>query len=238
LADKDPLTSSGGQAHMGLKPVAINLSSPFTYEAGATFVATLAYPHSSGLRDQFIRAICRSQVVARALKDDIYLTTPQLIPPVIFADGAANSHKAIKKGIEQITRRQLATLYVLLPYLARLEINGKIQGIKALSEIAAQVLGWSPKSSSNFIDEVWTETRSVAHIAVVHLIWMTADQNMELCPEPPVVAQLIKASEAWRQLILATTDKQSNQPLFTQDEMIQLLPVVENGTLDAMSSRN
>jgi hypothetical protein len=232
---------------MGLKPVAINLSSPFTYEAGATFVATLAYPHSSGLRDQFVRAICRSQVVARALTDDIYLTTPQLIPPVIFADGAAKSHKAIKDGIEQISRRQLATFGVLLPYLARLEINGKIQSIKELSEIAAHALGWSSKSSSNFINEVWTETRSVAHIAVAYLCWIcgmiAAEQNMELCPEPLVVAQLIKASEACRRLILATKDKKSNQPLFTQDEMIQLLPVVKNGTLDdfiaaAMSSGN
>jgi hypothetical protein len=68
--------------------VSIDLSCPFPYQAGAKFIATLAYPHSAdrALRDRFLRALCRWQVLKRSIEERSYAANPQLITPAIFVD--------------------------------------------------------------------------------------------------------------------------------------------------------
>jgi len=189
-------------------------------------MAALAYPNHCGLRDQFFRAICRHEVLTRALKDDDYQTTPQLIPPAIFLDRHDKVTSVLRKGIERLRGRLVATVTVLFPYLGQVEVNGKIITIKELSETALTFLGWSSGSSSNVISKVWVDTRAVAHVATVDVLRrLTNFPNVpfELCPEASLVAQLIEASENVRQQIGTIKHRQHSRPLIMQDDMIEFV---------------
>jgi hypothetical protein len=215
--------------HMHPKTVPIELSSPFPYQAGAMFTAVLAYPDNRIRRERLFRAICRYEVIKRASEDRDYRTNPQLIPPEIFSDPDPRFWGDLKNGTEQMKRRSIATLSVLIPYLGPWVVGGGTLRLKELSEMAAQILGWSPKSSSNFIDKVWVHTRPVAHIMIPYVAWVVFEatpQNvsLKLCPETHFVAQMIKASEELRLKI--PTIKSDSAPLIREEEMIRLLPVI------------
>jgi hypothetical protein len=214
--------------------VSINLSSPFPYGAGAILIATLAYPTDRSLRDQFFRAICRSRVLNRSIKDEVYRTNLQLIPPAIFLGDNAKLPGVLDKGIEQVRRRIVVSFSVLLPYLAQVQVDGKILNVEELSKIATIFLGWSSGSSSNVISKVWVQTRSIAHVAIVYLCWLVTHVTLpnfsfELCPEPRFVAAMIKGSEELRFKLSAI--KRDSQPLIREDEMIKFLLLTDNGTL-------
>jgi hypothetical protein len=235
MACREPNGDHQMDGHM--REVRIELSSPFPFQAGAMFMATLAYStHHRSLRDGFFRAICRSEVLKRAVKDRDYDMNPQLIPPAIFSDPDPRVWSVLEEGIEQLTRRIVATFSVLIPYLGQMEVGGKILSVKDLSEIGARILEWSPKSSSNFIDQVWVQTRPVAHVMIPYFIWgvFEAFPNrlpLALCPAPRFVAQMIKASEDLRPKI-PTLCKKHSKTLIREEEMIKFLPVIEKGTLD------
>ena len=154
------------------REVRIDLSCPFPYRAGAEFFSTIAYPHPSdgALRDRFCRSLCRWQVLKRALEDSNYATTAQLIPPVIFSDEYADFWKAFQQGIIKLKQRTVATFCIAMPCVAELTISGQKAGVKNLGKIGAQSLGWSSTSGSNFISDVWTDTKSVAHAMMACLI--------------------------------------------------------------------
>ena len=217
--------------------VPIELSSPFPFQAGAMFMATLAYStHHRTLRDGFFRAICRSEVLKRAIQDRDYENNRQLIPPAIFSDPDPRFWRALEKGNEQLKRRSVATFSVLMPYLGQMHLGGEILRVNDLCEIGARILEWSPNSSSNFINQVWVQTRPVAHVMIPYFIWCVFEAfpnrlRLELCPAPRFVAQMIKASEELRQKIPRLFKKDS-KPLIREEEMIKFLPVIEKGTLD------
>jgi hypothetical protein len=142
--------------------------------------------------------------------------------------------------MEQLKRRSVATFSVLMPYLGmpylgQMQLGGEILDVKDLSVIGARILGWSPKSSSNFIDEVWVQTRPVAHVAIAYFSWLAFEavphRLLELCPEPRPVAHMIKVSEELRTKI-PRLFKKGSKPLIREEEMIKFLPVIEKGTLD------
>ena len=199
------------------------------------FTAALAYPDNRNRRERLFRAICRSEVIKRANEDRDYRTNPQLIPPESFSDPDPRFWSDLKDGTEQMKRRSIATLLVLIPYLGQWVVGGRTLRLKELSEMAAPILGWSPKSSSNFIDQVWVQTRPVAHMMIPYVAWVlleAAPQNLslKLCPELRFVAQMIKASEELRLKI--PTIKKHSEALIREEEMIRFLPVILGQTLD------
>jgi hypothetical protein len=90
---------------------------------------------------------------------------------MIFTDDYATFWNAVEKGIEKLNGRMAATFCIAVPYLGDLKISGQEARVKKLSEIGAQSLGGSPKSNSNFIDDVWTDTKPVSHATLACLIW-------------------------------------------------------------------
>lgn len=117
--------------HMHPKTVPIELSSPFPYQAGAMFTAVLAYPDNQIRRERLFRAICRYEVIKRASEDRDYRTNPQLIPPEIFSDPSPRFWGDLKNGTEQMKRRSIATLLVLIPYLGQWVVGGGTLRLKA-----------------------------------------------------------------------------------------------------------
>jgi hypothetical protein len=215
---------------MSHETVSINLSSPFPYQAGALFMATLDYPINRKLRDQCFRAICLHEVRKRVWEDATYANNLQPIPPAIFLINPDKVYSILAKGLTERRRRSVATVAVLAPYLAQVEVDGKIVGVKELSEFAAMLIGWSRKSSSNFISKVWVDTRAVAHVALVYTAWLCIhctlpDFSPDLCPAASFVGQMIKSSEDVRETLLTIKHRQTSQPLFSEEEMIEFLAV-------------
>jgi hypothetical protein len=234
---------------MPLYTVPIDLCCPFRLKAGATFVATLSYPEPDDciLRKRFFRALCRYQVLNRALKERKYALNLQPIMPVIFTDEYATFWSALNKGHEQLKQRLVATSCILLPYLAGIKVDGRDPGINKLSKIAIEALGWRKKSLPTFKDEVWAETRLVAHASAAYLCWqglsliVEVDQFLQLfVQEPRMVALVMKAAEQIRVIIPTikiqevgkqmTGDKE--KPMIEDDEMVEFSAILDNGTLD------
>jgi hypothetical protein len=225
------------------REVRIDLSCPFPYRAGADFLSTIAYPHPAHgtLRDLFCRSLCRWQVVKRALEDQDYATRAQLIPPVIFADEYGRFWKAVEGGIEKLHERMVATLCVAVPYLGDLKVSGQEPRVKKLSEIGAQSLGWSPKSGSNFISDVWTDTKPVVHATLAWLIWHVGSiperliKLTEQIPDtfnPETFEEHLRNTVSWN-FEEYLQDPLSLGPIIDTAEQIlpQLLPIKRDGKL-------
>jgi hypothetical protein len=95
------------------------------------FTAVLAYHDNQIRRERLFRAICRYEVIKRASEDRDYRTNPQLIPPEIFSDPGPRFWGDLKNGTEQMKRRSIATLLVLIPYLGQWVVGGGTLRLKA-----------------------------------------------------------------------------------------------------------
>jgi hypothetical protein len=157
------------------REVRIDLSCAFPYRAGAQFLSAIAYPHPSAAdharRNRFARALCRREVFTRAADDKSYANAAQNIPPDIFEgdyDPSSDLH-SITEGVDNVTKRIVATAFVLVPSLRE-----PTSSIKKLCEAGAVAWGWSASSGTNFIDEVWTDTKRVPHAT---LAWCGFDNT-------------------------------------------------------------
>jgi hypothetical protein len=156
--------------------VRIDLTCAFPYRAGAQFLSAIAYPRPSAAeaarRIQFARALCRREVFTRAADDESYANAAQDIPPDIFEGDydAFSDLDAVNEGLDNVTKRIVATAFVLVPYLG----EPMSSNIKNLCEAGAVAYGWSASSRTNFIDEVWTDTKRVPHAT---LAWCGFDST-------------------------------------------------------------
>ena len=102
------------------------------------------------------------------------------------------SGKRFSKAIIKLKQRTVATFCIAMPCVAELTISGQKAGVKNLGKIGAQSLGWSSTSGSNFISDVWTDTKSVAHAMMACLIMHSVsiperliNKSMEQIPKIP-----------------------------------------------------
>ena len=184
--------------------ISIDLSCPFQIQPGAKFIASLAYPKSAdrALRDRYSRALCRWQVIKLALRDFGYANNHQLITPTIFVDDDAIFWRALRTGLHKFGESIVATICIVIPYLAKLKVDSEDPGVNKLGTLAAQALG--RKNLSTFKSDVWSSTRLVAHAEAAYLFWeflrssKTTDFVEECLQNPRVVAQVIRTSEEIR----------------------------------------
>jgi hypothetical protein len=203
--------------------VQIDLSSVFPHSAGAQFLSAIAYPHPAdrSRRDRLARALCRWEVMKRAVDDDSYANTAQAIPSDIFEDDDALFWDSLKEGHKKLIDRIEATTYVLVPYLRELR-SGDTPLIKELSESATVTRGLSPGSASNFIMDVWKDTKLVAHATLA--LWGCCPEFEEFFINPLSLHPIIKLAEQLRPELC--TIKRDGKLIFKEDEMIKfsLLP--------------
>jgi hypothetical protein len=204
--------------------VQIGLSSAFPHSAGAQFLSVIAYPHPAdrALRDRWDRALCRWEVIKRALDDDSYANTAQAIPPAIFQDDYALFWKSLSEGHDKLMDRIVATTHVLVPYLREPIISGDTPTIKELTQRAAVAQGDSPGSRSNFITDVWTDTKRVAHATLA--LWGSSPKFEEFLINPISLQPIIKLAEQLR--LELCTIKRGGKIMFRADKMVKfsLLP--------------
>ncbi len=162
------------------REVRIDLSCAFPYRAGAQFLSAIAYPHPSAAdrarRNRFAKALCRREVIARAADDESYANAAQDIPPDIFEGDydPSSDLDSITEGVDNVTKRIIATAFVLVPTLREPMSSTDKHNIKKLCEAGAVAWGWSASSRTNFIDEVWTDTKRVPHAT---LAWCGFDST-------------------------------------------------------------
>src|ERR1700730_16899228 len=156
------------------REVRIDLSCAFPYRAGAQFLSAIAYPHPAdrAQRERFAMTLGRREAVTRAAADESYANTVQDIPPAIFKDDydAFWDADSVNQGLDNVTKRIVAAAFVLVPYLR----EPMSSNIKKLCEAGAVAYGWSASSRTNFIDEVWTDTKRVPHAT---LAWCGYDST-------------------------------------------------------------
>jgi hypothetical protein len=221
---------------MSREKIAIDLSCPFHTQPGAKFLAALAYPMSADryLRDRYARALCRSEVLKRAIQEPGYANNLQLITPNIFEDDDDVFWRALRTGMKKFTEKVAATVVVVIPYFGRFKIDGEDPSVNRLGTLAAHVLG--KKNLSSFKSDVWASTRPVAHVMSAYVLWQflriseTTNFFAECLNNPRVVAQLIKTSEEIR--LKLPIIKEYKRRILLQQEMIQFHALVANGTLD------
>ena len=161
------------------REVRIDLSCAFPYRAGAQFLSAIAYPHPSAAgarRNRFARALCRREVITRAAEDESYANAVQDIPPDIFEGDydAFSDSNSVNEGLDNVTKRIVATAFVLVPTLREPMSSTGEHNIKKLCEAGAVAWGWSASSRTNFINEVWTDTKRVPHAT---LAWCGFDST-------------------------------------------------------------
>jgi hypothetical protein len=160
------------------REVRIDLSCAFPYRAGAHFLSAIAYPHPAdrAQRERFAMTLGRREAVTRAAADESYANTVQDIPPAIFKDDydAFSDADSVNQGLDNVTKRIVAAAFVLVPYLREPMSSTDEHNIKKLCEAGAVAYGWSASSRTNFIDEVWTDTKRVPHAT---LAWCGFDST-------------------------------------------------------------
>jgi hypothetical protein len=160
------------------REVRIDLSCAFPYRAGAQFLSAIAYPHPAdrARRERFAMTLGRREVVTRAAADESYANTVQVLPPAIFKDDydSFSDSDSVNQGLDNVTKRIVATAFVLVPYLREPMSSTDKHNIKKLCEAGAVAYGWSAGSRPNFIDEVWTDTKRVPHAT---LAWCGFDST-------------------------------------------------------------
>jgi hypothetical protein len=204
--------------------IQIDLSFAFPHSAGAQFLSAIAYPHPAdgARRDRWARALCRWEVIKRAVDDDSYANRVQAIPPAIFQDDYALFWDSLKKGYDKLNDRIEATTHVLVPYLREPVISGDTPLIKELSESATVARGLSPGRASDFIMDVWKDTKRIAHATLA--LWHRCPQFEEVLMNPLSLEPIIRLAEQLRPQLC--TIKRHGKLIFRADEMIQfsLLP--------------
>jgi hypothetical protein len=198
--------------------IQIDLSAAFPHSAGAQFLSVIAYPNSAdrARRDRLARALCRWEVIKRAFDDDTYANTVQPIPSAIFQDDSPLFWDSLKEGHEKLIDRIEATTHVLVPYL-REPLSGDTPLIKKLSESATVARGLSPGSGSNFIMDVWKDTKRVAHATLA--LWGCCLEFEEFLINPLSLHPIIKLAEQLRPELC--TIKRGGKLIFREDEMIK-----------------
>jgi hypothetical protein len=206
------------------REVRIDLSCAFPYRAGAQFLSAIAYPHPAdgARRNRWARALCCWEVIKRAVDDDSYANTVQAIPPAIFQDDYALFWDSLNEGHDKLIDRIVATTHVLVPYLREPIISGDTPTIKELTQSAAVAQGDSPGSGSNFITDVWTDTKRVAHATLA--LWGSCPEFEEFLINPLSLQPIIKLAEQLR--LELCTIKRGGKLIFRADEMTKfsLLP--------------
>ena len=160
------------------REVRIDLSCAFPSRAGAQFLSAIAYPHPAdgAQRERFARTLGRRAVVTRAADDESYAQTVQDIPPAILEgdyDAFSDSY-SVNQGLDNVTKQIVASAFVLVPYLREPMGSTDEHNIKKLCETGAVAFGYSAGSRTNFIDEVWTNTKRVPHAT---LAWCGFDST-------------------------------------------------------------
>ena len=200
--------------------VSLNLSSPFPYEVGATFLSTLAYPELADTkqRERYRQAVCRWGIEIRA-DEDGFTKKPQPIPPAIFLVDDATYRRYLKSGNKILNERLVAVNWIVMPHLKAV-ISGKLEKVEGyeatvenLSTLAMDNLGWKGDSSSTFKSRVWGPSKPVAHAAAALLVWRQQTWEQELVPAFPddehdffqlclelpfVISEIVELSEEFR----------------------------------------
>jgi hypothetical protein len=161
-------------ADMPRETISINISSNPCYEAGAAFLAALAYPAADQepQRSDLWLALCRQTIIALANENfEDWAWRHQPIKPGFFIVSDDTAEKTCRDGFDLINDRLLAGHRYGAPFLMELELGRTVpvHGLKAtvsnMANLAAAELGMED-GEKNVLHRKFVPSKPVLHAAV------------------------------------------------------------------------
>jgi len=179
---------------MARETVLVSSQSQPSYEAAATFYATIAYPDplDKSRREAFRIALCRSAIIARAEVDQGWRLSCQVIRPEIFCQEEHYYEKIFDLGMTLFTKRVICSSTIVISHLydEPIRLSGLRPTVDNLAALVAEALGMSTESYKTVQSKLWAPTKSVAHAAAaVTLFRMKVpklQQNSDWVKEHPL----------------------------------------------------
>src|SRR5258706_12499368 len=158
---------------MPRETISINISSNPCYEAGAAFLAALAYPAADQepQRSDLWLALCRQTIIALANENfEGWSWQHQPIKPGFFIVSDDTAEKTCRDGFDLINDRLLAGHRYGAPFLKELELGRTIQvhgfrGVSNMANLAAAELGMND-GGKNVLHRIFVPSKPVLHAAV------------------------------------------------------------------------
>ena len=159
---------------MPRESVYINISTTECYEAGAEFLAWLAYPAVAAetQRIEARQSICRSTIVEMARAEQSWAWQPQPIKPGYFLIDEVKAAQCLKKAVSAVNTRLVMAKGLLAlvrnhfdPTLT--SVGGERITLNGLSVVMLRDLGYAggEGNTKHLQSRQWTPSRPVAHAA-------------------------------------------------------------------------
>jgi len=152
--------------------IEIKLSTIPYHECSAALFSTLAYPNDIDERGEFMTALARDAIVARA-NEDLEFRWSFSARPTFFTAPEKVHTNVLKRGLKRLEDRYIAGEMVL-PALCNIlvlskperTVQGKKPTLEAMSELAASKIGRNGQASAtNIQNRQWRPSKPVAHLA-------------------------------------------------------------------------
>ena len=213
---------------MPRETVYIRLGSLPVYEAGAAFLACIAYPDSESDQGKLWRALCRQTIVEMAIKHSDWAVEMQGIRPEHFTMRDDTAEKIVKAGFAQINDRILASTHYLMPFLkGASHVSGLKTTVNNMAILALADIKSDSVAKGNMINRVFVPSRPVIHAAAA-LGMMTQEYHKTHADEGAYaglilhhVTHLRTAVERSEQLRIAL--RELDNPKIPEEETIQFL---------------
>jgi hypothetical protein len=209
------------------------------YQSGALFLATVAYPDSTLVkeRNRFSQALVRWTLEWRIDHDEKWSQDYQVLRPAYFSGDEKQYANTLKRGTKQLNFALTAAQFMAMPHLRKID-TGYLENVESLepmvynmSILAADHLGWGPGSYSNFKANAWGPSKPVIHAAAAYVVWQQvlwekwgrnpkANKNLAFLMLPEYVKEVVAISEEFRAQL-----KEITQFKIRDEETIQFTTV-------------
>ena len=189
------------------------------YEAGATFLAWIAYPGSVEERERrrFLLALCRKFLTDQVKANKDLASRLAKIEYFTEIDDKL-AVTMIKLGYERLRDRHTTAVRYLMPFLKQqklgleLKVGGFRITVNNMATLALSDLDMSPCGEANVKDRVFKRSRPVAHAAAAIHFWLQHLNAQQGIPRPFTHGDLLSyrdflvgsigLSERYRQLTI------------------------------------
>jgi hypothetical protein len=202
---------------MPRETIEIFLTEADPYQAGARFLAAVAYPDPSEEKERglFAQALVRWSLEERIERHKKWADSYQVIRPGYFSGDQKLHSGILKRGSKKLTERITAAQFIAMPHFRAVETGRfeKFEGfsgkVNDLSILGAAHLGMQPGSFSTFKSRIWAPSRPVIHAATAFVMWHQVGwDKMGLNPKvnkrlaflllPEFVEDVVAISEEYR----------------------------------------
>jgi hypothetical protein len=161
---------------MPAKTVLVRFPEPdIPFEVASELLSYIAYPEDPQRQRTFADCLCRFGHRKESLRNPDWASSPHLIRPRIFAAESQSFIKLLYVGMRILNDRFEVALNVMMPSITEFIKPDEIKNagfiIPSINESIKTILltkGRSIKSRPNYLAEIWSPMKPVAHLAFTY----------------------------------------------------------------------